>query len=43
MINMRKNRASGYGITTDQATQVIVLSAQAYCPTNVATVQAALE
>lgn len=42
LTNMQQNRASAYDITTDQATQVIVLSAQTYCPAQVATVKAAL-
>lgn len=42
LTNMQQNRVSGYGITTDQAAQVIVLSAQTYCPAQVTTVKAAL-
>lgn len=40
--NMRKNRVAGYGITQDQATQVMILSAQTYCPSALSTVKSAL-
>ena len=43
LLNMRDTRANAYGITEPQATQVMVLSAETYCPAQVATVKQALE
>jgi Protein of unknown function (DUF732) len=42
LLNMRSTRADAYGITEQQANQVMVLSAQTYCPAQVATVKRAL-
>ncbi len=32
LFNMRKNRAQGYGITEGQATTVMILAVETYCP-----------
>jgi len=42
LLNMRDTRAKAYGITEPQADQVMVLSAETYCPAQVATVKRAL-
>lgn len=42
MANLRKNRVSNYGITPDQAEQVMVLSVQTYCPNRLAALKTAL-
>lgn len=43
LLIMRDTRANAYGITEPQANEVVVLSAETYCPTQVATVKRALE
>lgn len=42
LVNMRKNRVTGYGITEAQATEVMILSAETYCPSQVETIKRAL-
>ena len=42
LINRQENRVELYGITVDQATQVMILSVEAYCPDQVAVVERAL-
>jgi hypothetical protein len=41
-VNMRKNRVTGDGITQAQGTDVMVQSAETYCPAQVAVVRKAL-
>lgn len=42
MVNMRKNRVVYYGITQEEATEVMVLSVQTYCADQVSFVRTAL-
>jgi hypothetical protein len=42
LVNMRENRVAAYGITENQATEVMIVSAKKYCPARVSVVKAAL-
>ncbi len=42
LVNLRQNRVAAYGITENQATELIIVSAKRYCPARVSVVKAAL-